>query len=160
MIRRVTESELPLCLRVIHEAFGTVAEEFGLTPDNCPTNGAFMPLTRLLEDYQKGDAMFVCREGGAIAGFMQLSRRGQAVYELEKLAVLPEYRHRGYGKALLGFAKQEAAANGAARIHIGIIEENERLKRWYLANGFGHMGPRVFSHLPFTVGFLETACGG
>ena len=116
MIRRVTESELPLCLRVIHEAFGTVAEEFGLTPDNCPTNGAFMPLTRLLEDYQKGDAMFVCREGGAIAGFMQLSRRGQAVYELEKLAVLPEYRHRGYGKALLGFAKQEAAANGAARI--------------------------------------------
>lgn len=40
MIRRVTESELPLCLRVIHEAFGTVAEEFGLTPDNCPTNGA------------------------------------------------------------------------------------------------------------------------
>ena len=160
MIRRVTESELPLCLRVIHEAFGTVAEEFGLTPDNCPTNGAFMPLTRLLEDYQKGDAMFVCLEGGAIAGFMQLSRRGQAVYELEKLAVLPEYRHRGYGKALLGFAKQEAAANGAARIHIGIIEENERLKRWYLANGFVHMGTRVFSHLPFTVGFLETACGG
>ena len=40
MIRRVTESELPLCLRVIHEAFGTVAEDFGLTPDNCPTNGA------------------------------------------------------------------------------------------------------------------------
>lgn len=160
MIRRVTESELPLCLRVIREAFGTVAEAFGLTPDNCPTNGAFLPLAKLREDYQKGDAMFICCEGDTIVGFMQLSRSEESAYELEKLAVLPEYRHRGYGKALLGFAKQEAAANGAARIHIGIIEENERLKRWYLANGFVHMGTRVFPHLPFTVGFLETACGG
>ena len=61
---------------------------------------------------------------------------------------------------LVALFTDPAAANGAARIHIGIIEENERLKRWYLANGFVHMGTRVFSHLPFTVGFLETACGG
>ena len=73
----------------------------------------------------------------------------------EKLAVLPQYRHNGYGKKLIAFAKEKAKEMGAAKITIGIIEENARLKNWYASNGFIHTGTREFSHLPFIVGFME-----
>lgn len=102
--------------------------------------------------------MYTFYENGDRAGFVRLTKKGDAVFELEKLAVLPEYRHRGYGKRLVGFARDEAGKLGAPKITIGIIEENARLKDWYAMNGFVHAGTRRFSHLPFTVGFMELSC--
>ena len=43
-IAKVTVPELPECLEVIHQSFRTVAEEFGLTLENCPKHTSFMPL--------------------------------------------------------------------------------------------------------------------
>ncbi len=155
MIRQIKEHDLPLCLEVIRLSFATVAEEFGLTPENCPTNGAFMSLSRLEADFKNGAHMFATYENGLIVGFVQLAKKSGAVMELEKLAVLPQSRHQGYGGRLLGYAKARAMELGADRLTIGIIEENTRLKRWYEANGFISTGTRVFPHLPFTVGFME-----
>ncbi len=155
MIRQMGEQDLPECLAVIHQSFQTVACEFGLTPDNCPTNGAFMPCSRLENDYRNGDLLYGFYEGIKIVGFMQLARKDDETYELEKLAVLPEFRHHGYGRAMIRFSKQKVQELHGSRIRIGIIEENERLKTWYESNGFIHTGTRVFPHLPFTVGFME-----
>ena len=44
---------------------------------------------------------------------------------------------------------------GGTKIKIGIIEENNILKKWYLNNGFAHIGTGKFDSLPFTVGFME-----
>jgi len=44
---------------------------------------------------------------------------------------------------------------GGNKISIGIIEENTKLKDWYLKLGFTHISTRKFKHLPFTVGFME-----
>ena len=155
MIRLICADELPMCLEVIHRSFATIAVEFGLTAENCPTNGAFMPLSRLEADYTEGNAMWgVFAEEGQV-GFCQVGKLRDGCVELEKLAVLPEYRHRGYGAEMLAAARQRAAECGAAYLTIGIIEENTRLKVWYTVNGFMHMGTRRFPHLPFTVGFMR-----
>ena len=155
MIIEVGESRLHDCLEVIHLGFATVAVEFGLAPENCPTNGAFMPLERLQNDFAKGHRMFAIEENGKPVAFMQLSGDGGGAVEMEKLAVLPQCRHKGYGKTLIAFAKRKAVQLGARKITIGIIEENARLKSWYEANGFTHTGQKKFPHLPFTVGFME-----
>ena len=155
MIKQIDESRLSACLGVIHESFRTVADDFGLTPENCASNGAFMPLCRLREDFFKGDLMFALYDGETAAGFMQLSKRDNDSYDMEKLAVLPQSRHKGYGKELIVFAKSFLFGSGAEKITVGIIEENLRLKKWYEANGFVHTGTKVFPHLPFTVGFME-----
>jgi ribosomal protein S18 acetylase RimI-like enzyme len=157
MIKQIGESELNDCLNVIHESFMTVANDFGLTIENCPTNGAFMPFNRLQNDLARGHLMFAFYAKGKAVGFMQLSKQDNYAYELEKLAVLPQNRHNGYGKELINFAKSKVLDLGASKITIGIIEENIRLKDWYTANGFIHTGTRVFAHLPFTVGFMECA---
>lgn len=133
----------------------TVAEEFGLTKENCFTNGAFMPYSRLYNDYQKGCLMYAIYSNTEIVGFVQLLKKENGAYELEKLAVLPDYRHNGYGKQLIDFCKDKVKKLGGDKITIGIIEENKRLKNWYILNGFIHTGTKLFHYLPFTVGFME-----
>lgn len=63
MIKQIKAGNLPECLDIIHKSFQTVAGEFGLTSENCPTNGAFMPWTRLENDYKKGYKMYGLYEG-------------------------------------------------------------------------------------------------
>ncbi len=155
MIKPIQEKHLADCLDVIHRSFKTVADEFSLTNENCPTNGAFMPYARLKNDYQNGDYMYAFYAEHEIVGFVQLSKKETNVFELEKLAVLPDHRHNGYGKQLIDFARNKVKEFGGRKITIGIIEENEQLKNWYLTNDFIHTGTKVFPHLPFTVGFME-----
>lgn len=154
-IRNVNYADLAECLTVIQRGFATVAADFGLNEQNAPTNGAFMKAERLESDYQSGKQMFACVEAGRIVGFAQIAEKGNGIFELEKLAVLPEYRGRGFGGRLIDHAKETASSLGGTKITIGIIEENDVLRRWYLKHGFTHTGTRKFDHLPFTVGFME-----
>lgn len=146
---------LPATLDVIRRAFATVADEFGLTRENCPKHTSFMPLECLQTQMQCGWHMFGLYDNCKLVGYASLSNEGDGAYELHNLAVLPEYRHRGYGKLLLDHAKEKAHALDGQKIKIGIIEENTILKNWYRNNGFVHTGARKFDHLPFAVGFME-----
>lgn len=155
MIQPVSDDELDRCAEVIRESFLTVANDFGLTQENCPTNGAFLQTERLVADLEKGNRMYSLYADGEMVGFMQLETGRENAMILEKLAVVPGYRHHGYGRMLLDFAKEQARESGGVKLLAAIIEENTVLKEWYLSNGFTHTGTKVFPHLPFTVGFLE-----
>ena len=156
MIMPITKKEdLQECLEVIHRSFKTVAEEFGLTAENCPKHTSFMPLYFLTTQMDWGWHMFSLSYQGKIVGYMSLSKESETAYELHNLAVLPEYRHNGFGKSMLNHAKETVLQLGGNTIKIGIIEESTILKDWYMANGFVHTGTKKFDHLPFTSGYLE-----
>lgn len=155
MIENVKQQDLPACLKVIHTACGTVAKEFGLTRDNCPTNGAFMPLSRLQAEFAAASGSYAYREDGRILGFAMLCPRQEGAFKLEKLAVLPEARRRGIGAKLVEHVCAQAKALGGQRLLIGIIEENTRLRAWYESQGFVHLGTEHIPHLPFTVGHMQ-----
>ncbi len=155
MIRSIDEQELEECATVIRAGFLTVAKEFGITKENAPTNGAFIEKERLIEERAKGNRMYAAVQGDRLIGYMQLEKSTPEVYFLQKLVVLPEYRHMGIGKALLDYAKEKVAEWGGNKLSIGIIEENKVLKDWYLSYGFEPTTIRKFEHLPFTVGFME-----
>ena len=154
-IRRLQREELGETTRVVRGAFATVAAEFGLTRENCPTNGAFLPDGRLEAQFDAGVRMAGAFAGGAMIGFAAVDLSDAVKPELEKLAVLPRHRQEGAGRLLVEWAAEEARSAGAKALRIGIIEENARLRAWYERLGFVHTGTRVFSHLPFTVGFME-----
>ena len=155
VIQEVKKNELQECLDVIHQSFGTVAEQFGLTRENCPKHTSFIPISFLETQMDWGWHMYALYAGKKIIGYMSISKEGEDVYELHNLAVLPEYRHKGFGKILLDHAKEVVKSLGGNRIKIGIIEESTMLKDWYIANGFAHIGTKKFDHLPFTSGYLE-----
>jgi len=154
-IKEVHAGDLEECAEIIRQGFGTVARDFGLTAENCPTNGAFIKADRLISDMNKGNLMYGLFADACMVGFMQLEKKSCSQYELEKITVIPQFRHSGLGKKLLEFAMTKAKESGATKLTIGIIEENSILKKWYTANGFVHTGTQKFDFLPFTVGFME-----
>ncbi len=154
-IRNVRFEELDACAQVIRQSFDTVAVEFGLTVQNCPTNGAFIKTGHLVSDWNKGVNLYGLYFDGEMIGFLELKRGKAGSIELEKVCVLPKHRHNGCGALLLQFAKEEALRLGGEKITIGIIEDNARLKQWYIRQGFVHIGTATFVHLPFVVGFMQ-----
>lgn len=154
-IRPMKEENLEECASVIRQGFMTVAKEFGLTKENCPSNGAFIEKERLLAERNQGHLLYGVMDQDKVIGYMQLERSSEELYFLQKLVVLPEYRHRGIGKQLLDYTKELVCTWGGKRISISIIEENQILKAWYIAYGFIPTRVHKFEHLPFVVGFLE-----
>lgn len=154
-IRRLERSELPAAGDVIRAAFGTVAEAFGLTEENCPTNGAFLRDGALFEEAAAGTLFYGAFEGGELAGVAALKRKDGALFYLEKLAVLPHVRRRGLGRALVEHCAQAARRAGGERLSIGVMYENRALVRWYGQASFVRVGTRTFPHLPFVVCFME-----
>jgi ribosomal protein S18 acetylase RimI-like enzyme len=155
-IKSLTHKQLPLYAEVVRQSFLTVAADFGWTEKNAPGFVAFTVEERLLsKSKEEGYYPFGCFMREKIVGFVSLSDTGNGVYKLNQLSVLPEYRHCGYGRRLLDFCKEKVFAWSGRKIVLDIIEENTRLKNWYIANGFVHTGTRKFAHLPFTVGFME-----
>lgn len=156
MIKQVeSKKQLNICLDIIRSSFITVADEFGLTENNCPSHTAFMTVDRLEKQFDESKPMFLFYRDEYPVGYFSLSKCSDEEWELNNLAVLPQYRHLGIGKAMTNYAISTVKSFGGNKITIGIIEENTKLKEWYLSLGFRHISTRKFEHLPFTVGFME-----
>lgn len=140
---------------IIRDAFITVATDLHLTEENAPSNPAFMGSEILAQMDEKGVELYMAYEDGQPIGFVALEQANPRTGYLEKLAVLPEHRHKGYGEKLVEFVVDRARSLGIERISIGIINENVVLKDWYLRLGFKETGTKRFSHLPFEVCFME-----
>lgn len=155
IIKVNSESQLNICIDIIHKSFKTVADNMNLTPENCPGHTAFMPIQRLQSQFKHGVKMFLYKYNNVFVGYFSLSVEKNEV-ELNNLSVLPEYRHRGIGKELINYAMDYSKRTlGASKIKIRIIEENIILKEWYKNFGFTHTAAKKFDHLPYTVKFME-----
>ena len=156
IIKEITnESELRSSARIVRNAFRTVALELNLTRENNPTHPSFMTTGRLRADRNKGVRFFGLFLRDRQIGFIAVEKADAALYYIERLAVLPKYRHQGYGQKLMQFAFEYIRANGGKKVSIGIINEQTVLKDWYKGFGFEEVSTREFAHLPFTVCFME-----
>lgn len=153
-IRRVT-GDLDECVKVIQNAFLTVADEFQLTKENAPTNPAFLGAEALEKMRDKGAVLFGAYQGETCIGFAAAQEAKEGNFYMERLAVLPEYRHGGVGKKLMDTIFDYVGKSGGNRVSIGIINENTRLKEWYQQYGFVQTGLKHYDHLPFEVCFME-----
>jgi diamine N-acetyltransferase len=140
--------------RVVKDSFRTVALEFGLTKSNCPTHPSNITFSQLNGLKKKGLKFFGLFLDEVQVGFVAVESNGDGLFYLEKLAVLPEYRHDGYGAALVKYGLNYALINGGTRVSIGIINEHKVLKKWYQGLGFQETGTLNLPHLPFIVGFM------
>ncbi|MBQ8960661.1 MAG: GNAT family N-acetyltransferase [Ruminococcus sp.] len=158
MIKVIDGTLVPECVQVIRESFLTVAEEFGLTQENAPRFTAFSTdenrLFYQLDVQQRLMAAWVDSDG-KIIGFYSLFPQSDRECELGSLCVLPEHRHLGIGSRLLEDSFSRAKKAGFSQMKISIIQENERLRRWYESKGFEHTSTEKFDFFPFTCGYLQ-----
>lgn len=157
MIRKIDINDIPECVRVIKEAFMTVADEFGFTIDNAPKFTAFaMNEERLGRQYKdERKSMYAYYDDDKIIGYCSLTYTDSGECELNNLAVLPSYRHRGIGEELLLHSLDEAGKMNCIAMKIGIVEENTVLRKWYENHGFVHTGTEKFNFFPFTCGYMK-----
>ena len=118
-ITQLAPDDIPAAAEVIRQAFATVAEAFDLTEENCPTNGAFLRDAALAEEQERGTVLYGLSDEDGLSGCMALKRKDEATFSLEKLAVAPWSRNRGYGGALVAHAVEEVRRSGGGTICIG-----------------------------------------
>ena len=145
MIREITNVEIPFAGPIIRRAFTTVAEQFGLTPEKCPAHTAFLTDADLQRQIEQGLHLFAVLADGEMAGIVGIKPEGQRTFSMEKLAVLPEYRHCGYGAQLVAFTDDWIRQQHGEKIVIGLIDEHLVLKQWYTTRFHRHRHPKVRS---------------
>lgn len=93
----------------------------------------------MLED--DGCGFFCARACGAAVGFCAV-RAAADEGELLDIAVLPDYRRRGIGAALLDAGIEYLRGAGAGRIFLEVRESNSAARGLYASRGFSLCGRR------------------
>ena len=157
MIKEVNEKELAECVKVIRESFSTVANEFGFTAENASRFTAFATTEDRLKWHLHGEhrRMYAFYDNNVIVGYYSLLLQDNNECEISNLCVIPAYRHKGIGTELLKHAFKIANELNCNKINIGIVEENQVLRKWYESFGFAHTGTQKFDFFPFTCGYME-----
>lgn len=156
MIRKICQNDILQCVAVIRESFATVAEEFGLTEENSPRFTAFAVTKERLEWQLNVEhrPMYGYFDGKKLIGYYSLLVREKGECELNNLCVLPNYRHQKIGYKLLENAFEIARNMDRRKMSIGIVDENQVLRKWYEDHGFIHIGTKKYDFFPFTCGYL------
>jgi len=156
VIREATGDDVPLVARLIRDSFRDVAERFGLTRESCPTHPSHCTDEWITSAMAKGVRYALLEAGKDPCGCVAMEQARPGLWYLESLSVLPEYRRKGFGTALVRHALDEARKAGAQRVEIGIIAEHTELRDWYAKLGFLEKETVRFDHLPFAVTFMFT----
>jgi ribosomal protein S18 acetylase RimI-like enzyme len=144
-------------VKVLNLSHGTIAKDFNFTKEDNPTNNAFIDEKTLKEQLNNGIELYGLKEGDCIVGCIAIekSKREADTFYIEKVSVLPEFRHKGIGIRLMDFATVKIKDAGGQIISIALIDSNSKLKKWYLSQGFIETGFKDFEHLPFRVCFMR-----
>jgi GNAT superfamily N-acetyltransferase len=129
-----TRAELPQLVALLGVLFSQEAE---FVPDDAKQTRA---LEKILADDSVG-RIHVARDGGRVVAMASLlysisTAEGGLAASFEDLVVLPGYRGKGVGKALLQHVIAEARKQGVLRLTLLTDRQNERAQALYRKLGF------------------------
>ncbi len=154
-IFKATDDDINVLSKIIKTAYQDVAQTFKLTKGNCPKHPSNCTDEWVKNDMDRGVTYYLLFENETPAGCAALENAEKQTSYLERLAVLPKFRHKGLGRMLVEHIFEKARQINAKTVGIGIIAEQEILKSWYETLGFEYTGTKKFDHLPFHVGFMN-----
>jgi N-acetylglutamate synthase-like GNAT family acetyltransferase len=155
IIRQANNNDIDTLVNILRSSFSDVAERFKLTLENCPKNPAFCTRERVKTDFDRGLIYYILENEGQPCGCVAIEKASPQVCFLERVAVLPQHRRKGFGKALVNHIFEQARKNCAKKLEVALISENTILKNWYMKFGFVQKCTKKFDHLPFVVAFLS-----
>ena len=129
-----TREDLPQLVALLGVLFSQEAE---LVPDDGKQTRA---LEKILSDESVG-RIHVAREGGKVVAMASLiygisTAEGGLAASFEDMVVLPGYRGKGIGTALLQYVVAEARKQGVLRLMLLTDRQNKRAQALYRKLGF------------------------
>jgi GNAT superfamily N-acetyltransferase len=155
LIRKATSRDVSVLSGLIRDSFYGVAERFDITPENCPKHPSNYADEWIKEDFARGVEYYILEQNGLSQGCVGLEEGRTDLWYLERLAVLPEGRKRGFGRRLIEHVFSVAETLGAKEISIGVIAGEKDLRGWYKKIGFVEEETKRYKHLPFLVTFMR-----
>ena len=155
LIRACTQKDIGILVETIRRSFQDVALRFGLNQENAPRHPSNCIADWIQKDMERGVNYFVMENENIVVGCVALEKANSDECYLERLAVLPDKRRRGFGNALVTHVLSQAKSLGAKRVNIGIIAEQNELKKWYKEIGFVEQESKEFPRLPLNVTFMS-----
>ncbi|MGD0276968.1 MAG: GNAT family N-acetyltransferase [Syntrophales bacterium] len=154
-IRTCTQEDIGVLVETMRRSFQDIAERFGLTQENAPNHPSNCTAEWIKKDMDRGVTYFIIENGDFVCGCVAIKRANPGVCYLERLAVLPDQRHQGFGETLVNHVISKAKLLGVRNVNIGIIAEHTELKIWYRGIGFVEGESKAYTHLPFRVTFMS-----
>jgi ribosomal protein S18 acetylase RimI-like enzyme len=153
-IKTANVADVAILSGLVRDSYRSVAQRFGLTPENCPKHPSNCTDDWIRNDLDRGVSFYILENNGLPAGCLALENPEPGLGYLERLAVLPASRRNGFGRRLVDHVLRQAANSAIKKISIGIIAAQTELKIWYQKIGFVETETRDFEHLPFSVTFM------
>lgn len=154
-IRTCGREDIDILRETICASFRDVADRYNLTPENCPRHPSNCTTAWVRGDMDRGVVYSIANNGSDALGCVAFERVSAEASYLERLAVLPDRRRCGLGRALVEHVLSQARCSNVDSVGIGIIAAQVELKEWYRKIGFAEGETKEFSHLPFQVTFMS-----
>ncbi len=161
-IRPLIQNDYEPLIALIRLANKEVAQQLKLTEQNASAHTSFFTKQRLISDLNKQNELFIAEqsdkgiEGGIeVVGCVALRKADKHVWYMNRLATLPAHQNKGIGAALVRHGIEHVKTNEGTLLRIGIIEEHESLKQWYVKLGFELGAVKQFKRLPFSVLYMS-----
>src|SRR5262245_10630678 len=113
LLREATDADVPTLVAVLIAAF----DEYRGRLD--PPSGAHGETEEKLRHLLRGASAVLAFVGDQVAGCVFYAPVGEHI-DLFRLAVLPAYRGRGIGRALVEYVEAHAPALGISRVQLGV----------------------------------------
>lgn len=140
---------------IVSRANKEVADQFGITFENTPKHPSFYTKKLVVSDIHRGEEYFLSRMNNVWSGCVAFEQERPDTAYLNRLAVLPEYRNQGTGRALVNHIFGYARSKNVKFVSIGIIAAHSILKHWYSSLGFIQGETKRFDHLAFDVTYMR-----
>jgi N-acetylglutamate synthase-like GNAT family acetyltransferase len=154
-IVKATKNDAQIISDIISNSNKDVAKQFDLNINNAPKHPSFYTKEWVISDFEKDEEYFLFKDKDAFIGCVAFEHPRADTAYLNRLAVLPQYRHAKIGKKLVDHILNYAKSKEVQKVSIGIIAEHEVLKQWYLKLGFKEVSTKTFEHLPFDVTYMK-----
>ena len=135
-LREIAAEEAPRlreCVQALSEYHNEVSANFKGSYPSRPYDETLALFAKALRD--RSSRIAVIEEAGGIACFCKVNLHGDGTGKLDYLAALPQYRGKGYGKAMMDWAMAAFSESGVRKIEVKVIDGNNAL-RLYEKYGF------------------------
>ncbi len=135
-LREATCDDVPTIVAVLQAAF----DEYRGRLD--PPSGAHGETVEKVRDVMRTACSVLALDGDQVAGCVFYAPADEHI-DLFRLAVLPAYRRRGVGRALVEYVESRALALGIPRVQLGVRVALPRNRAYYERMGYRFLEART-----------------